>query len=245
LLVDSGGSEIARGAARDPDQRDVTITLRLDRDGQAAGEVVETLRGWPAIEWAAFAKQNADDPAKRRQDFEQRWLGTQFPGARLLGLAIDIDPARPGEARLRYGLAGLSLGNGEGGDGRIPPSFFRVAAGRRYANLKTRRVDLQIGPEVPLRVVARITLPAGTEVSDPGRSGKVEQDGLSFGEERRVLPRSGDGGPTVEIVRHAHLPLLRVSPAAYEKLAPALRRMDALERTEIQFTGLPRPASGP
>jgi transglutaminase-like putative cysteine protease len=241
LLVDSGGSEIARGNGRDPDLRDVTVKLRLDAQGQAAGDVIETLRGWPAIEWASFAKQTADDPAKRRQEFEQRWLGQQFPGARLGGLAIDVDPRRPGEARLRYNLSGLPLGNG--GEGRIPPSFFRVAAGRRYANLKARRTDLQVGPEVPMHMVARITLPAGTKVSDVGRSGKVEQGPISFSEDRRVLPGSADTGPTVELTRSARLPLLRVPPAAYQKLAPALRRMDALERAEIQFTGLASPAA--
>ena len=58
----------------------------------------EELAGWPALEWAELVERFGADRARLRQDFEQRWLGVQFPGARLRELEIDV-PDEPRPAR--------------------------------------------------------------------------------------------------------------------------------------------------
>ena len=50
----------------------------------------EELAGWPALEWAELLERFGADRARLRQDFEQRWLGLQFPGARLRDLEIEL-----------------------------------------------------------------------------------------------------------------------------------------------------------
>jgi hypothetical protein len=244
LAIDTGRIEIARGRSDAQDERRVSVDLHVDEGGQASGTVVEELRGWPAIEWAAFAKELGDDSRKLRQEFEQRWLGQHFPGARLGGLAIDVDRARPGEARLRYAIQGLDLGGDEddqasAGSGRMVPPFFRSSPGRRFATVATRRIPMLLGPEVPLSLLTRIALPAGARVGDVGRGGQVghkEGVGLFFSESRRILPPATGAGPVIELRRLVRLPLLRVEPKAYETLARDLRRIDALERAEIHFS---------
>jgi hypothetical protein len=177
-------------------------------------------------------------------------LGQHFPGARLGGLAIDVDRARPGEATLRYALSGLELGGdeedpGSAGNGRMVPPFFRSSPGRRFATLPARKTPLLLGPEVPVSLVARIALPAGAQVGAVGRAGRVgavDQPGLFFSEARAVLPAPSGAGPVIELRRQVRLPLLRVAPALYPKLANELRRIDALERAEIHFSLAPTAA---
>jgi tetratricopeptide (TPR) repeat protein len=88
LVLDAPRFEVARG--RSDDHRAVDMAIRLDRHGDAVVEAVETLRGWPALEWAEIADRFGPDQTKLRQDFEQRWLGVHFPGAVLKELDVDI-----------------------------------------------------------------------------------------------------------------------------------------------------------
>jgi hypothetical protein len=217
--------------------RHVSVRLKVDATGVASGEVIETLRGWPAIEWAAFAKATADDARKRRQEFEQRWLGQQFPGARLGGVAIDVDPARPGEARIRYSFVDLAFGAAADGAHTVP-AFFRIGAARRYATASTRRTSLLLEAE--------IVLPSGSRVLDVGRGGEVKLAGtpVHLREERTVAePGKKDAtgaGPVIRLRRSARLPLVRVPSNEYETTAAQLRRMDVLERDDIRVA-LPTP----
>ncbi|HEY0706963.1 MAG TPA: tetratricopeptide repeat protein [Polyangia bacterium] len=243
LRVETGTTELARG--RGDDLRHVAVKLKVDAAGVASGEVIETLRGWPAIEWAAFAKATADDPRKRRQEFEQRWLGQQFPGARLGGVAIDLDPAKPGQARLRYSFVGLELGAAADG-AYTAPAFFRIGAARRYATASTRRTSLLLGPEIPLELDAEIAFPPGSRVLDLGRGGEVKLSGtgVSLAERRQIIaPSALASGPVVKLQRSARVPLVRVSATSYEETAATLRRMDALERDDVRVALPTSPAS--
>jgi hypothetical protein len=88
LLLDGARFEVAQG--RSDDHRAVDIAFRLDGQGGGVAEAAETLRGWPALEWAEIVDRFGPDGAKLRQDFEQRWLGVHFPGAVLKDLEIEI-----------------------------------------------------------------------------------------------------------------------------------------------------------
>ena len=88
LLLDGGQFEIAH--SRVDEHRAVEIAFHLDDHGGGKAEVVETLRGWAALEWAEIVDRFGSDSTKLRQDFEQRWLGVHFPGAVLKDLQIEI-----------------------------------------------------------------------------------------------------------------------------------------------------------
>ena len=71
------------------------MTIRLDEDGGGTALATEELTGWPALEWAELMDRFGSDRAKLRQDFEQRWLGVHFPGARLKDLKIELPTEAP------------------------------------------------------------------------------------------------------------------------------------------------------
>jgi tetratricopeptide (TPR) repeat protein len=240
LVIGGGAAPSATERARSasPDGRVVTLTVKLDGDGAATGTVIEELRGAPAIEWASALERAGDDERKLRQDFEQRWLGHHFPGSRLEGLAIDVDRARPGQVRLRYGFSHPHLAVRDGDQLKLLPTFFRSQPGRRFAVESRRRATLVMGADAPIDLTARIELPPGARVLEAGAEGEVslrlgsEQSPvtLRLAERREIAP----DGAAVVISRQSRLPLTRIEPARYPAAAPELRRMDRLEQGEIR-----------
>ena len=111
LSLDSGRFEVARSVVED--HRVVDLALRLDDLGGGAAEAVETVRGWPALEWAEVVDRFGSDPAKLRQDFEQRWLGVHFPGAVLKDLRIEVSNSagvRPGNSSNPFRTGSIARG---------------------------------------------------------------------------------------------------------------------------------------
>jgi cellulose synthase operon protein C len=246
LSLLGGGLETAR--SRSQDGRSVHLELRLEPDGSGKGLVRETLRGWPAIEWASVHERLRGDQSKLRQDFEQRWLNHHFPGARLEQLAMDIDKSREGEAVLRYSFSSAGLASRYGGELRLVPTFFRSQPGRRFATESQRRTPLLAGADPPLDLEVEIHLPAQSTVLDVGREGTIETgqgEALRFSERRQILldRRGSPATARVLIRRSAQLPLLRVAPAEYPAVASELRRVDSLEQGEIRI-GSPPPGGG-
>jgi hypothetical protein len=96
LVLGRGELEVAH--SRCEEHRTVDVAVHLNDEGGGTVEVSETLRGWPALEWADIVDRFGSDSSKLRQDFEQRWLGVHFPGAVLKDLHIEIlgKPGDPG-----------------------------------------------------------------------------------------------------------------------------------------------------
>lgn len=236
------------------DSRDVDLTVRLASDGQATGQVVELVRGWPALEWAEVVDRFGADQAKLRQDFEQRWLGVHFPGAALKDLRVEIlgsdgrnvpgqsagaaTPVTAAAVRLQYTFVSPHFA-AVSADGlrfdrlRFVPSFFRAQPGRRYATEPSRSTGLMTGFEVPTTVSARIVLPPDARpelAATPARL--IDRPPLyRFREERRL--QGGDATATLELRRETRLPIQRVPPASYRAVAADLRAADAMEGEEI------------
>lgn len=246
------------------DARDVDLTIRLAADGQATGQVVETVRGWPALEWAEVVDRFGADETKLRQDFEQRWLGVHFPGAALKDLRVEIlgsdgkqrvpretstggtaatVPVTAAAIRLRYSFTSPRFAAVSADRLRFVPTFFRGLLGRRYATEPRRSMGLMTGFEVPTTVQARILLPPSARPEQAAVPARViDRPGLyHFREERRLDPRD-DPGPVLELRREARLAIQRIPPATYPAVAADLRAADAMEGEEIVLR-LPRPTS--
>jgi len=238
------------------DARDVDLTVRLADDGQATGQVVETVRGWPALEWAEVVDRFGADQTKLRQDFEQRWLGVHFPGAALKDLRVEIlgsdgrqrvpqgandggagatTPVTAATVRLRYSFASPRFAAVSGERLHFVPSFFRALLGRRYATEPSRTTGLMTGFEVPTTVSARILLPgdARAELAGaPARTTTIDRPGsFRFSEDRRI--EAGPGPATLDLHRETRLPIQRIPPASYPAVAADLRAADAMEGEEI------------
>jgi tetratricopeptide (TPR) repeat protein len=256
LRLPDGGFGFARKIAAQ-DRRTVDMTIRLDEQGGGVAVATEELAGWPALEWAELVERFGADRARLRQDFEQRWLGVQFPGARLRELEIDVPKSRSGElgtARVRYSFSSARLAvptgrssTGAGADEmRIAPTFFRSQPGRRFAAEPQRATALMLGFDVPMRVTATVELPRAARIDEASVRRDVviaRAGGYRFVEDRQ-LHSDGSGRPSVLVLRReSELPIMRVSPAEYADVAADLRRVDGAEQEEIRIR-LGAPARG-
>jgi hypothetical protein len=234
LLFGSGALERAQSAV--PDRRSVKLDARLAEDGSAEVTVDETLTGWPAVEWGDVAERAGEDERKLRREFEQWWLGQQFPGARLRDLAIDMPDKGASGARVHYSFTSTQMVVSDGDERKLAPTFFRAQPGRRFATEQKRRTGLLVGVDVPLDLEASIELPAGARVLELGAGGGVtagKGGEIRFVEQREQV--AGQNPPRLVLRRQARLPILRVLPADYEAVASQLRRVDPLEQAEIRF----------
>jgi hypothetical protein len=249
---------LARGAfglthGRGDDQRRVDLSLRLESEGGGRARAREDLRGWPALEWAELVDRFGADEARLRQDFEQRWLGAQFPGAVLEDLQVDVLgpggetlPVRAaGDAafayaaagvRLRYSFSSAQLGTRRAHELTLLPTFFRSQPGRRFATEARRATALQLGYDIPLDLRATVELPVAARAVDMDHP-EVEQVGQGagylFAESREVVTQGA--APAIVLHRDARVPLMRVSPDAYPRVAADLRRVDVLEQRPLRI----------
>jgi hypothetical protein len=242
LALDDGHFGVARSAGTS-DHRSVDVTIRLDEQGGGAAVATEELTGWPALEWAELVEKFGADKARLRQDFEQRWLGVQFPGARLRDLDVTLPKDAPGAAvRVRYSFVSPQLAVRGDHEMRLLPTFFRSQPGRRFATEPQRSTTLVLGFDVPFHMTATVELPRAATLVEPLGAGdhkrdenveRVERKGAYlFVEERRLRA----GAPDVLVLtRDSTLPLSRVAPSEYAGVAADLRRVDGLEQREIRI----------
>jgi hypothetical protein len=249
LRIPDGGFGFTRKIAAQ-DRRTVDMTIRLDEQGGGVAVATEDLAGWPALEWAELVERFGADRARLRQDFEQRWLGVQFPGARLRELEIDVPKTRAGElgtARVRYSFSSARIAvptgrssTGAGADEmRIAPTFFRSQPGRRFAAEPQRATALMLGFDVPTRITATVELPRAARIDEATLRKDVvitRAGGYRFVEDRQLRSGGGGGIPNVLVLRReSELPIMRVSPAEYADVAADLRRVDGAEQEEIRI----------
>jgi len=247
LSLRDGSFGLARSSAGE-DRRTIDMTIRLDERGGGSAVATEELAGWPALEWADLVDRFGADRVRLREDFEQRWLGVQFPGARLRDLQVDLPrdaSGRVGTARVRYSfvsahlavaVVGATADRLAGGrEMRIAPTFFRSQPGRRFAAEPQRSTALMLGFDVPIRMTATVELPGAARLDAPGTPGDLvvaRAGGYRFVEARDVEP----GHPNVIVLRReSTLPIMRVAPGEYAGVAADLRRVDGAEQAEIRI----------
>ncbi|HSZ82414.1 MAG TPA: hypothetical protein VLA14_09035 [Polyangia bacterium] len=236
LALDDGRFGVARSTGT-ADHRSVDVTIRLDDQGGGVAVATEELTGWPALEWAELVEKFGADRARLRQDFEQRWLGVQFPGARLRDLDVTLPKDAPGAAvgpvHVRYSFTSPQLAVKGDHEMKLLPTFFRSQPGRRFATEPQRATTLVLGFDVPFHLTATVELPRSAKLDEPTSDERVERKGAY----RFVEERSRRAGATDVLVltRESSLPLSRVVPRDYAGVAADLRRVDGLEQQEIHI----------
>jgi tetratricopeptide (TPR) repeat protein len=239
LSLPDGVFGVARSTGS-ADRRSVDVSIRLDEQGGGVAVATEELTGWPALEWAELVDRLGADRSRLRQDFEQRWLGVQFPGARLRDLDVDLPKDAPGTSpvRVRYSFVSPQLAVRGDHEMKLLPTFFRSQPGRRFATEARRSTTLMLGFDVPVHLRATVEFPRAADLVEatPGVPGggvdRVERaGGYHFVEERRLRA----GSPEVLVLtRDSAMPLERVTPRDYAGVAADLRRVDGIEQQEIR-----------
>ena len=153
------------------------MTIRLDERGGGSAVATEELAGWPALEWAELVDRFGADRVRLREDFEQRWLGVQFPGARLRDLEVDL----PRDASGRVGTARAcatrssartwrcrSTGQPEIGGASARCASRRPSSARSPGAAsppsRSATTALMLGFDVPIRMTATVELPGAAAV---------------------------------------------------------------------------------
>jgi tetratricopeptide (TPR) repeat protein len=241
LALADGRFGVARSSGA-VDHRQVDVTIRLDEQGGGIAVATEELTGWPALEWAELVDRFGADRARLRQDFEQRWLGVQFPGARLRDLDVTLAKDAPAaRVRVRYSFVSPQLAVKNDHEMRLLPTFFRSQPGRRFATEPQRSTTLVLGFDVPVHLTATVELPRAARVIDPpgedvGARRAIERKGVyRFVEERHLRGGAPGGGDVLVLTRESALPLTRVAPSEYAGVAADLRRVDGIEQQEIRI----------
>jgi hypothetical protein len=211
----------------------VHVRGELFPSGEARLTVKESLRGWPALEWRELWEKVGKDSAKQRQEFEQRWLGQHFPGARLV--RFEVRPSVE-ETQIDCVLIAPRFAERSGQTMRLRPFLYRAQPGRRFATEPARKTGLQIAFTLPVELTMDLSLAPGLTVLDAGK-GKAEGwrqvfqvPGIphaAFLEERSVE------GNRLRLHRVSHLPSARVTVGSYAAVASILRQVDVAESSEI------------
>ena len=228
-----GTRQAVRVSSGVKDSRSVTLRARLESDGGAKVAVTEQLSGWPSVEWTELLDRAGKDRSKLRQDFEQHWLGQQFPGAQLDQLSVE-----PGEGgvgtRVSYTFRSARMAARQGSVLLLRPMFFQAQPGRRFGTEPQRKTTLMLGYDIPLDLDAEIALPSGAQVIDVGQGGEVTSGGARFIEKRQVSG-AGDSSLSISLRRQSRLPIMRVLPSDYQNVAAKLRAVDPVEQGEIKI----------
>lgn len=228
-----GARNVVKVVSGVKDGRSVTLRARLESDGGARVAVTEQLSGWPSIEWTEMLDRAGKDRGKLRQDFEQHWLGQQFPGAQLDQLSVEAGEGGAG-TRVSYTFRSARMAARQGGVLRLRPQFFQAQPGRRFGTEPQRKTTLMLGYDVPLDLDAEIALPRGAQVIDVGQGGEVSSGGARFSEKRQVSD-VGDKSLSISLRRQSRLPIMRVLPGDYQNVAAKLRAVDPVEQGEIRI----------
>lgn len=231
LAIVAGDTQTVTLTSQVKDSRTVKLRAALQSDGAAQVNVSENVTGWPAVEWTELLDRTGKDRDKLRQEFEQRWLGQQFPGAQLDSLSVDTVK---GGIQVVYAFKLPGMASRRGNLLQLRPSFFQSQPGRRFGTEAERKTTLMLGYDVPVDLDAEILLPPGAKVVDLGRNGDVKVGDAVFVEERTSSSRA-DGVTRLILRRHSRLPLMRIEPARYAEIAGKLRAVDPVEQSEISI----------
>jgi cellulose synthase operon protein C len=225
------------------DDRQVIVEAAVAADGSARFEVEETLLGNPSYEWVESLEQLGDDKKKLNREFERGWLAHHFPGADLKRLVVQSDRETPEQTRLSYVFNVPGFAARQGDTLTVRPTFFGSNLGRRFASEAARTTTLFMARDIPLTMFVKMKFPAGSRVADAGLSEglAVPVPGFVFDERRTAAGALGNQGATVVIERRVRVPIARITPANYPRLAPLLRKTEQLESSPVRVR-LPAPS---
>jgi hypothetical protein len=225
LLTAEGGTEDLPRPDLTADLREIDAEITLAEDGSAVVSVEERQRGG-----MAFAlRDNLDEipEGELSERFEQSYVSSVLPGARLTSLAIEGRSAGPEPLVLRYTLAVSAIGHRSGDELRVP-SLFDTQLQNRYARMHARTTTALIAPDTATDVRERVILPKGASPGAlPQKVALSHPSGARFDEGASVE------GSTITLTRSLRLPTSRVAPADYPSFAEFCRNTDRAEATDL------------
>jgi tetratricopeptide (TPR) repeat protein len=228
LLIERGGERVMTPAVKPgAEQRKLVFDIRMQKDGGAHVDAVETVYGSGAVSWRGELESVPD--AELEQRFEAEYVARLFPGAQLAAVNIDDRTARKDSLALSYSFDVATLGR-QVSAGWALPAMLPARLAANYAQLARRSTAELIPSPLEMNVVLRIHLPEGA--SRPQLAAPVELEAKVPGRPRFSMRSKIEDGVVV-LERKLELPQMRVTPADYAELAAFCQRVDVAEAKEL------------
>ncbi|MFW5921134.1 MAG: DUF3857 domain-containing protein, partial [Polyangiales bacterium] len=202
------------------------VDLYLRRDGSARGEVVETFRGWNAIQWRERLPSISMDTLE--DSLEKAYVSRLVPGA-TLG-TLDIEGLRQRDAPLvfEYVFFVDELGH-EVEDGWLVPGLLGSHLSDLLVRTQSRETTQVVPRDNDMDVLLRIHPPGGVDMPE-----ELEPVQLEGPNDATFSMRTEARRRTYVIERRLRLPAMRVSPEQYAGFTQFCRRVGEAERRDVR-----------
>jgi hypothetical protein len=210
------------------DRRVIALRVTLEAEGRARVRATERLEGLWALQWRRQLEQS--DRGRLEPLFEQRYLGSVFPGATLERLRVTDATSSDAPLTLDYSFHLPNLCREQHGALRCPVAFFRPQLLRRYARVANRRLPLLVDLHPDTEVAVSVTAPAGLPLQRA--PGPVRLDGR-FGRLERGVPRVT--GTTFRQRTRLSVVRRRIPPSAFAAFVGFARAVDRALGDEAVF----------
>ncbi|UJR86261.1 Hypothetical protein I5071_83430 [Sandaracinus amylolyticus] len=226
LVLDERGERTTVGdPGIESDLTNIELDVRLDGEGGAHVEVVETFRGAAAVAWR---NQLEGVPAAHLEEiFERQYVARIAGGARMTELRITGREDAEQPLVLHYAFDVARLGRLTG-DAHLVPQLYSLELASSYAPL-ARRATTQVMPGGARDVTMRVHLPEGAQA--PVLPDERTMGGPSG---MQATWRASAQGNVVTVERRVRLPRARVTPEQYPELARFARAYDEAEAIELR-----------
>ena len=224
--VDTGEIGRTTGGAVPRDVQEVSVSLTLSKEGDAAGRIRERLSGSLAGEWRAALEKAGESDYQRL--FQSTYLAEAVPGARLTQL--DIRGLKDSEAPLIFEydvvVPGFAIPKGE--DELMVKLPFATNFSKQSGGLPTRLTPLVLSLYVAKTVDTSIRMPSGMHAVWSGPPERTET--TSWGSVRRTVLSAEN---TFYVKFDTSVDVFRVEPSDYTGFLAFSKDVDLLSETSF------------
>ncbi|MCA9580422.1 MAG: hypothetical protein KC416_01430, partial [Myxococcales bacterium] len=207
------------------DRREMSVTVRLQQNGDAEFDIVETHAGTTAIRWRTDLQ--AVPASLLESKFAEAYVARLVSGALLTELQIENLDQETEPLVFRYGFRVEGFARKREDTLRVP-AILPTRLAPLYARVGERTTPLLVSFPQDLDVTIRLQPPESMSFVDLPQSASLDYRNRARFE--LTVDRDGD---SVVIHREVKLPLLRVGTEAYGEFAAFCFEADGLEAREI------------
>jgi len=228
LLLAPGLGEVRLPAeVAGADRRELALDVKLDAEGSAHVDVMETVHGTGAVGWRGQLESIPAAELERR--FEDDYVARLVPGARLTALDIEGREQDAESIRLHYTFDVDVLGRKVPAGWALPPLFASELAAN-FARISARTTTELVATPIDNVLEIRLHLPPGQRAVELPPAASFGPQGGSAGRFALSYEKKGE---LLVLRRTVELPLQRVAPDQYPGFADFCRKVDLLEGQEL------------
>jgi hypothetical protein len=219
-----GLEKVRTPASHAPSGKTVTLSLKLNPEGELTGEGAETYLGFGAAQLAEAL--DAISPDQREQALQSA-LSRYFGGAQLSKLELDMQRSVGAPVVVRYAFKAPRFARAEGKTLVFSSATFPALLGRRYLQLGSRRTPLFLESLEESQTQATLELPQGYTLTGALPEVKLNCPYGHFERHEKVEASK------VQIAEQYRVDMARVPPTDYERFGAFAGEVDLVQGREM------------